>query len=327
VAAGRILVVHESGATRSLLTALLTAEGLHVEAIQNWYEAMARFVDEPADLVLLGLVNVREPELELIRALKREEPPPRILVTFPSPLRDLAVRALVKGADGYVLEPFYGNELVGAVRGQLTAAEAPEGVAALARLAQETAHAVGNPLQVLTLLLQKERVTKKELMTGIPEHLARIEAVVGHLRAFGAVGDARPEPRDVRPIVERAAADAGHGYDTQAVPLALIDATLYADAVAALLEAVALRAAGAELTVRLVAEEDAVALRLPVAREAFADEDTGALPDAVFVVRPDRQVHPGLARVRLMLERQGGSLAVEQKGAELILVARVPLAP
>lgn len=326
MAAGRVLVVHESGATRSLLTTLLTAEGLHVEAIENWYEAIARFVDEPADLVLLGLARVQQPELELIRALKREEPPPRVLVTFPSPLRDLAVRALVTGADGYCLEPFYGDELVGVVRGQLAAAEAPDGSAALAQLAQETAHAVGNPLQVLTLLLQKERVTKKELMTGIPEHLVRIEAVVKHLRAFGAVGDARPEPRDVRPVVERAAADAGVGYDTQPVPLALVDATLFTDAVAALLEAAKLRAGEAELTVQLVAEEDAVALRLPVARDAFADEDTGALPDAVFVVRPDRQVYPGLARARLMLERQGGSLAVEQQGAELILVARVSLA-
>jgi DNA-binding response OmpR family regulator len=326
VATGRVLVVHESGATRSLITALLTAEGLHVEAIESWYQAISRFVDEPADLVLLGLAHVQEPELELIRALKREERSPRILVTFPSPLRDLAVRALVTGADGYVLEPFYGDELVGVVRGQMVATEAPDGAEALAQLAQETAHAVGNPLQILTLLLQKERVTKKELMAGIPEHLARVEAVVGHLRAFGAVGDARPEPRDLRPLVERAAADAGFGYDTQAVPLALIDVTLYSDAVAALLQAVALRTEGAELTVRLVAEENAVALRLPVARDAFADEETGTLLDAVFVVRPDRQVFPGLARARLMLERQDGSLAVEQKGAELILVARVPLA-
>jgi DNA-binding response OmpR family regulator len=326
VAAGRVLVVHESGATRSLLTALLTGEGLQVESVESWYHCMARFVDEPADLVLLGLPHVQESELQLISALKKEERPPRILVTFPSPLRDLAVRALAIGADGYVLEPFYGDELVGVVRGQLMVAEPPDGAEALAQLAHETAHAVGNPLQVLTLLLQKERVTKKELMTGIPEHLARIEAVVGHLRAFGAVGDARPEPRDVRPLVERAAADAGFGYDTQVVPLAQVDVTLLADAVAALFQAVALRAEGAELAVQLVAEEDAVALRLPVARDAFADEETATLLDAVFVVRPDRKVYPGLARVRLMLERQGGSLAVEQKGTELILVARVPLA-
>jgi DNA-binding response OmpR family regulator len=326
VATGRVLVVHESGATRSLLSALLTGEGLQVEALESWYESMARFVDEPADLVLLGLMGVQEPELELITALKREERPPRILVTFPSPLRDLGVRALARGADGYVFEPFYGDELVGIVRGQLSLVAPAEGAEALAQLAQEAAHAIGNPLQVLTLLLQKERVTKKELMTGIPEHLARIEAVVGHLRAFGAVGDARPERRDVRPLVERAAADAGFGYDTQAVPLAQVDVTLYADAVAALFEAAATRAEGAELTVHLVAEDDAVALRLPVPRTAFADEETAKLLDAVFAVHPDRKVYPGFARVRLMLERQGGSLSVEQKGKELILVARVPSA-
>ncbi|MHC4577932.1 MAG: response regulator transcription factor [Planctomycetota bacterium] len=321
-----MLVVHQSGSTRALLTELLTQAGFRVEALVSPYHAIARVVDEPADLVLLGLAGVKEAELGLIAALKREEVPPRVLLTFPSPLRDRAVRALAQGADGYVLEPFYGDELVGAVRGQMALQERPEPTDALAQLAREVAHAVGNPLQVLALLMQKERVTKKELLAGIPEHVARIEAVVGHLREFGAVGAAKPQARDVRPLVERAAADAGVGYDAQEVPLALVDEGQYAEALRTLMEAVGARTGEEALSVQLVAEKDAVALRLLVPRRAFRDQKPAELLDAVFVVQPDREVAAGFARVRLLLEKQRGSLAIEQKGERLLFVARVPLA-
>jgi len=139
VATGRVLLVHESVGTRALLTDLLVQEGLNVEAVDSTYACMARFVDEPADLVVMGLADVHEAELEIIPALKKEERAPRVLVLFPSPRRDLAVRALGKGADGYVLEPFYRDEVVGAtsemltVRADLTETTSPE-VAALRRV-------------------------------------------------------------------------------------------------------------------------------------------------------------------------------------------------
>ena len=326
MATGRALVVHESSGTRSLLTELLTREGFSVEALDSPYECIARVVDEPADLVLLGLSHLQEAELEVIRSLKDEEAAPRVLVTFPSPLRDLAVRALTLGADGYVLEPFYTDEVIGLVRGQTALKGVPEPNGALSHLAAEVAHAVNNPLQVLTLLLQKDRVTKKELLEGVPAHLDRIEAVVGHLRDFASVGVAHTETRDVRPLVERAAADAGMGYDAADVPLAQADPTQYATAIEALLGAIRARARDEELSVSLGAEETAVALRVAVPRDAFADENVAELLDDLFVVLPGREVFAGFARVRLLLERQGGSLVIEQKGDRLVFVARVPLA-
>jgi DNA-binding NarL/FixJ family response regulator len=295
-------------------------EGLAVEAVDSSYACMERFVDEPADVVVVGLADLDERELELIPALKREERPPRVLVTFPGPRREFAVQALGKGADGYVIEPFYRDELLGLVRGQL----APRAAApyyALSNLAAEIAHAVNNPLQVVALLLAKEKVTKQELLRTIPEQTARIEAVLRHLREFGAIPAARPEPADPRPVAEAAGIELEPGD----APPARIDRECYRLALAALREAVVARGEGG-VRGQLAAERDAIALRCPVPAAAFAGEEPEALLDAVFVVTPAREVRPGLARARVLLERQQGSLALEPEGDRLVLVAKVPRA-
>ena len=272
MATGRILLVHESAGTRSLLADLLSREGLDVEAVESTYACMDRFVDAPADVVVLGLADVDEAELELIPALKKEERPPRVLVTFPGPRRELAVRALSKGADGYVLEPFYRDEVVGLVRGQLAREEGP--YYALSHLAREVAHAVNNPLQVVALLLMKEKVTKQELLKAIPEQTARIEAVVRHLREFGAIPAAHLEPRDVRALVEAA----GIELDPGETPPAQVDAANFTAALVALREAVLARTKEGGLRGQLSAERDAVVLRCGVPAAAFAGEDVTAPP-------------------------------------------------
>ena len=119
VAGARVLILHESERTRSLLADLLVREGLSVEAVESSFDCMARFVEHPADLVVAGLGGMTEAELGLFKTLKKEVRRPRILAAFPSSSRDFAVRALEAGADAYVLEPFYPAEIVAAVRAQL----------------------------------------------------------------------------------------------------------------------------------------------------------------------------------------------------------------
>ncbi len=319
MAAGRILLVHESAGTRALLADLLAREGLDVEAVDSTYACMDRFVDAPADVVVLGLADVDEAELDLIPALKKEERPPRVLVTFPGPRREMAVRALSKGADGYVLEPFYKDEVLGLVRGQLAREAGP--YYALSHLAREVAHAVNNPLQVVALLLMKEKVTKQELLKAIPEQTVRIEAVIRHLREFGAIPLARPEARDVRPLVEAAGIELEPGE----TPPALVDAASFTAALAALREALLARVKEVGLRGQLAADPKGVVLRVAVPAAAFAGEDVAALLDSVFVVSEAREVLPGLARARALLESQQGALTVERTPDRLVFA--VSLAP
>ncbi len=315
MATGRILLVHESAGTRALLADLLGREGLDVEAVDSTYACMDRFVDAPADVVVVGLADVDEAELDLIPALKREEGAPRVLVTFPGPRREMAVRALSKGADGYVLEPFYRDEVVGLVRGLLPREPGP--YYALSHLAREVAHAVNNPLQVVALLLMKEKVTKQELLTAIPGQTARIEAVVRHLREFGAIPLAKPEVQDVRPLVEAAGVEP---EPLESAP-ARVDAASFTAALTALREAILARVKEGGLRGQISAEPKAVVLRIPVPAEAFASEDVAALLDAVFVVSEAREVLPGLARARALLESQGASLAFDPAGAFVVSLA------
>jgi DNA-binding response OmpR family regulator len=303
MASGRILLVHESAGTRALLADLLAREGLEVEAVDSTYACMDRFVDAPADVVVVGLADVDESDLDLIPALKKEEPPPRVLVTFPGPRREMAVRALSKGADGYVLEPFYRDEVLGLVRGQL--AREPGPYYALSHLAREVAHAVNNPLQVVALLLMKEKVTKQELLKAIPEQTARIEAVVRHLREFGAIPLAKPESQDVRPLIEAAGVELEPG---EAV-LAKVDAQNLTAALTALREALLARNQEGGLRGQLAAGP---VLRILVPAGAFEGEDTAALLDSVFLVSETRDVLPGLARARSLLESQDATLTIDR---------------
>jgi DNA-binding NarL/FixJ family response regulator len=339
VAWGRVLVVHESGATRALLSDLLTQEGLRVEGVETTYQAMVRQVDDPAELVILGLGGLDERELEFIPTLRREDPPPKVLVTFASPRRDLAVTALTMGATGYALEPFYGNEIVGLVRGQLRG-ETPAGAnadaagphALIARLAHEIAHSIGNPLQIASLLLEKDKVTKRELTDGLPPNLARIDAVVRHLRGFANVPAAQTTAGDPVPVVATAAAKAnvtvegaGAGAGAGAgVPDARFDPALLAEALDGVFAAVRARMdPAAPLSARLDADGDTVRLRLDLPRATFSGETLADLTTLPFSVRGDRDVLPSLARPRALIDAMGGSLALEQRGERVVVAVRL----
>ncbi len=320
------MVVHESRATRALLVEVLSREGLRVDAVASTFECMARFVDEPADLILLGLLGLATAELQLVRTLKDEKRPPRILVTYPSPKRDLSVLALRAGADGYLLEPFYPEEVTAVVRGQLAPFQPRAATGPVRHLAREVAHAVNNPLQVLRLLLDKERVTKKELMDGLPDPLERVQQVVSLLRDFGSTAEPNLMATNPAPLLEAAANAVGIGFEAHETESVRIDATQFEAALSGLFEGLKLRCEDFEPTARLSAESDSAAIRIVVPAEPFEQEGANALLDAVFAVRPDRSVRPGLALPRALLESMNGSLSVVSDEARLVFVARVPFA-
>jgi len=327
VLSGRVLVVHEAGATRALLRDLLAGAGFEIDLVDSTYQGMARFVDAAADLVILGLATIEDRELGFIRALKAETTPPRVLVMFPSPQRDVAVRALQHGADSYLLEPFYADEIVALAKSLMQASRPSPPQASVAHLAEEVAHAVNNPLQVMRLLLEKDRVTKRELMKGIPDNLERIEAVVRHLREFGVKQSPVIEPHDLWPIVKEVAKQEGVGSEAADVGPARVDATLFRAALATILHTWRERCPeGTEVIARLDREGERATISLRVPRTALGDHDPEQLLEAVFTVQPDRTVLPGLAGPRALLEAMKGTLTIDQRGDGLVVTVGVPLA-
>lgn len=86
---------------------------------------------------------------------------------------------------------------------------------------------------------------------------------------------------------------------------ALVDAENFPAALAALREAVLARSEDRGLSGQL---GPGPALRIAVPEGAFEGEDKTALLDSVFVVSPEREILPGLARARALLEGQGATL-------------------
>jgi DNA-binding response OmpR family regulator len=334
VADGRVIVVHNTSSVRAHLAELLTREGYSVESIDSTYRCVARAVDDPADLVVIGLSGLADVELELIPALRQEENPPRILVSFPQSLREMAARALSMGADGYLLEPFYADELKRIAATLLAPAPAPEAAPAtparpspeaLQRLAHEVTHAINNPLQIVRLLLDKKNVTKKEIEDGLPPQLERIDQVLELLRDFGAVGPGQPRRVPAGPPAQRAAEATGVKLEAGDVPAARVDEANYTTALTALFQAVQRR-----VTTSLVAQQSAsggeITVRLTIAADAFGPEELDALAESVFVVGPEREILPGLALSRMLLEDAGGRLEVRRSASEVTFRAIVPAA-
>lgn len=332
MADSRVLIIHEAGGTRAQMTDLLAREGLAVEAVESTYRGMARFVEDPASLVILGLAGLRENELELIPALKQEPRPPSILVAFPGSLRDLAVRALDLGADAYVLEPFYATEFVriAAAHARPLAAEpAAAGAPDLARLAAEVAHAVNNPLQILSLLLADEKLPKKQFAERVGEELERIRAVVRHLSAFGAA--APPETRriDLRALLAQAAAEESMAERVAVAPGPRVgargDERNVLAALRALLAALAARIAPDQaLSASVEPERGGVHLTVEAPLAAFEGERVEDLPGSVFVVRADRRVVPGFALARALLSAQQGALEASAGRERARFIVRLP---
>jgi len=333
VADGRVLIVHGTSSVRAHMAETLTREGYSVESIDSTYRCVARAVDDPADLVVIGLAGLADVELELIPALGQEENPPRILVTFPPSLREIAARSLSMGADTYLLEPFYPDELKRLAATLLKPAAAPDAPSApakpspeaLKRLAHEVTHAINNPLQIVRLLLDKKNVTKKEIEDGLPPQLERIEQVLELLRDFGAAGPGQPRRVAAEPPARRAAEATGVELQSSAVPAARVDEANYTTALTALFEAVQRR-----VTTSLVAQQsakgDEITVRLTIAADAFGPEELDALDDSVFVVGREREILPGLALSRMLLEDSGGRLEIHRSAAEVTFRAIVPTA-
>ena len=333
MAAPRVFVVHELAHVRELMTGVLSGAGFNVETPESTYETAARFVDEKADLLVLGMTGLEARDLELVRALKREAPGSAILVSFAPSQRELAVAALQAGADGYLIEPFYTDELLRLVQAQF--APAPkvreEVGAGMPPLVREVAHAVNNPLQVLTLLLEDERIIKKKLIREARSEVERIRAVVGHLMEYSSLDSMKIEALDPGPLVE----DAVRGSEVHAesfrfvtargeLPKVMADATGLATALHGLMEAVSQRTdekTAYDLEARASGEQ--VAFRLVVPRALFNGEEPAHLRESVFVVREDRRVLPGLALSRALLEAQGGSLKIRETEAGVELEARL----
>jgi YD repeat-containing protein len=114
----RILVVEDDERIRSSMRMALEDEGYTVDDVASGEDAVARFADEPAEVVLIDLMLPGIDGFETCRALRRQSAVPVIMVTARSDTHDV-VAGLEAGADDYVTKPFVAKELAARIRALL----------------------------------------------------------------------------------------------------------------------------------------------------------------------------------------------------------------
>ena len=192
----KVLLVAPPGPGRRSAARILRKLGYRVRMAAEPFEATARFVEHTADLVVLSLAEFRRRDTAFLHAVRRRAPGCRIVLLVPEGRREQARRALKAGADAALPEPFHPEELTALLR---ILAAPPTDVLDLGGasgrtvrvLAREVAHAVNNPLQVLSLLAGDDGVPE-EVRTSLQEQIGRMSAVMLILERFTKLKPPRP---------------------------------------------------------------------------------------------------------------------------------------
>jgi len=111
----RILMVEDDERIRASLRLALEDEGYEVDEAGAGEQALERFAEAPADVVLIDLMLPGMDGFECCRQLRRVSAVPVIMVTARTDTHDV-VAGLEAGADDYVTKPFVAKELAARIR-------------------------------------------------------------------------------------------------------------------------------------------------------------------------------------------------------------------
>jgi DNA-binding response OmpR family regulator len=107
---GRILLVEDDERIRTSTRLALEEEGYEVDEAPDGEDALQRFTDRPADVVIMDLMLPGMDGFEACRQLRQLSTVPVIMVTARADTHDV-VAGLEAGADDYVTKPFVVTEL------------------------------------------------------------------------------------------------------------------------------------------------------------------------------------------------------------------------
>ncbi len=108
----RILIVDDDETVRSMLTRMLGRHGYGCESAVNGAEAREALVRAPFEIALCDLNMPGETGLELVEHITAEHPETATIMVTGADDSTIAEKALGLGTYGYVIKPFYNNELL-----------------------------------------------------------------------------------------------------------------------------------------------------------------------------------------------------------------------
>jgi two-component system alkaline phosphatase synthesis response regulator PhoP len=132
-----VLVVDDKVSMRRLVQDYLEAEGFRVVTAENGRTALFTAQHEKPDLILLDIMMPEMDGYEFLRAYRKEQDTPVILLTARLEETD-KVAGLELGADDYITKPFGMRELVARIRAVLRRASQTPASSSILRVADIT---------------------------------------------------------------------------------------------------------------------------------------------------------------------------------------------
>jgi DNA-binding response OmpR family regulator len=121
----RILAVEDDERIRAAVKLALEDEGWTVGEAATGEDALTRFQQEPADVVLIDIMLPGIDGFEVCRSIRRTSDVPIVMVTARADTHDV-VAGLEAGADDYLTKPFAPKELSARIRALLRRARTSE---------------------------------------------------------------------------------------------------------------------------------------------------------------------------------------------------------
>lgn len=312
------------GASRAALARALEDLGLEVATASDPYAATAAFALAPATVVVVSVAGWRRRDVAFVELARARARTAAIVALVPPASRALATAAMAAGADAFLAEPADLDQLVAVVRRLLERARADAAVdadAAVRALCADVGHAVNNPLQVASLLLEDAAAPTAQLRTGVARELARIREVVAQVTAFGRLAPPVPAERELGRLVSAALAAVGRDLpldpsaarDVDGALVVRVDEALCGWAIETAVRWLAVKSSARPVPLALstsAREPGFVDLLVRVAGVDVAEADSRAAQASVLDVdERTRTTRPGLAFVQSIVRAHGGSMA------------------
>src|SRR5437588_11769307 len=112
----RVLVVEDFQMLRESLTQGLREEGFAVDAAVDGKEGLWQANSGQYDVIILDLMLPQMDGLSVLRKLRQNNHPARVLILTARDALDDKVRGLDAGADDYLIKPFAFSELLARVK-------------------------------------------------------------------------------------------------------------------------------------------------------------------------------------------------------------------
>ncbi len=158
----KVLAVYKEDENMNAAIKLLENKGYNVFSETSVYQATATATENRVDTIILDIDNLELKEIEFVEVVRKINPSLFILISFSDQNREKAFKFIERGADCYVLKPFYINELFTIIRnfsdrissGEKVSKKLHETHKSTEHLALRVAHEINNPLTTITGQIQ-----------------------------------------------------------------------------------------------------------------------------------------------------------------------------